>query len=139
MHDEAIRDILSNWEEYSYDAEVVQGLFLTLEAWGVDIPDALNRFLEDEGLYLKCLLRVTQNDLFITLPDAVEHGNLLLAFECAHTLKGTCATLNLAPLFEILREITENLREGQIPEKTLMERFQKVYGEYCGIVEEAMG
>lgn len=85
-----------------------------LEAWGCDIPGAMERFVEDEELYLSCLDAVLHDENFQALGEALRERDTARAFDCAHTLKGVLANMGLVPLYDIIVKIVEPLRQEQI-------------------------
>lgn len=87
-------------------------LFDELEQWGCDIEGAMERFLEDEELYVICLETVITDEAFKHLGEALREKRTQDAFDCAHTLKGVFANLGLTPMYRIVEEIVEPLRAG---------------------------
>lgn len=61
---------------------------LLLERAGIDVADALARFMDNEALMLKFLLRFPEDKNFSQLEQALADGDATRAFEAAHTLKG---------------------------------------------------
>lgn len=59
-----------------------------LEAAGVDIEDALSRFMNNEALMIRMLLRFAEDKNFSRLRQAMEEKDVSGAFEAAHALKG---------------------------------------------------
>ena len=94
-----------------------------LEAAGIDVADALARFMDNEALMLKFLLRFPQDQNFALLKQAMDSGNVNQAFEAAHTLKGVTGNLAMTQLFQQVSLLVEDLRnqnlsaaQAQIPE-----------------------
>lgn len=98
-------------------------IFQTLEEWGCDVDGALDRFLEDEELYMTCLKTVISDTAFEKLGMALDEKKVSEAFDYAHTLKGVFANLGLTPMFTIVENIVEPLRGGSA------ENLQGVYEE----------
>ena len=90
----------------------MEQIFKALEAWGCDVAGALERFIDDEDLYMTCLETVITDSNFDKLGVALEEGHVLNAFESSHTLKGVFANLGLTPMFFIVETIVEPLRSG---------------------------
>ena len=63
-----------------------------LEAAGIDVDDALGRFLQNEALMMKFLGRFPADTSFSRLQEAMERGDAAQAFEAAHTLKGVAGS-----------------------------------------------
>jgi HPt (histidine-containing phosphotransfer) domain-containing protein len=84
-----------------------------LREWGCDIDGAMERFINDEELYVSCLDSVLSDENFEKLGEALKACNVDLAFECAHTLKGVLGNMGLTPLYDVVVKIVEPLRNGQ--------------------------
>ena len=80
------------------------------EAMGGDYED-VSRRLVTEARIKKFALMFKKDPSMGQLKDAIESGDCDGAFRAAHTLKGICANLGFASLFEASRDITEALRE----------------------------
>ena len=83
-----------------------------LATWGCDVRGALERFLEDEELYMTCLEMVVVDNAYEKLRNALTEGQMTEAFDYAHTLKGVLLNLGLTPMICIVEEIVEPLRGG---------------------------
>ena len=88
-------------------------IFDKLDQWGCDTIGAMDRFLEDEELYVTCLETVITDEAFEKLGQALKEQKIQDAFEYAHTLKGVLANLGLTPMFVLAEEIVEPLRAGK--------------------------
>lgn len=85
-----------------------------LQDAGCDIPGALDRMLDDEIFLLECIEQVLADENFDLLPRAIAAGELSVAFDAAHTLKGICGNTGLTPLYEQLFPLVEELRAGRM-------------------------
>ena len=91
-----------------YDNELLNKLF----SWGADIQTSLERFMDDEELYLgfiKKFPETSQMDKLTQLIIDKDYENAVLE---AHTLKGVTGNLGLVPLYEGLTEIINDMRAG---------------------------
>ena len=61
---------------------------------GMDVEGALGRLMNNQGFYLKMLGKFTQDASFDKLRGFAEAGDSK-AGDCAHALKGMCATLGM--------------------------------------------
>lgn len=84
-----------------------------LAAYGVEIPEVLERFVGDEEMYADCLALFATDKAFPELGYAIDAGDYKTAFEKAHSLKGVSANLGLQPLFEAVCSIVEPLRREE--------------------------
>lgn len=84
-----------------------------LKSWGCDTDGTMERFVGDEDLYEACLHTVLQDKAFDRLGETLRTGQVLEAFDCAHTLKGVLANMGLTPMYDIIVRIVEPLRVGK--------------------------
>lgn len=112
----------------------MNNIFNDLSEWGCDVPGTMERFLNDESLYISCLRGVLEDDSFERLGKALEEENLKMAFEATHNIKGFLANMGLTPMYDIAIKIMEPLRKGIVTGhdnnyKELMEakdKFQQI-------------
>lgn len=98
----------------------------SLKQYGADTSDGLMRCMGNEEFYFKLIRKVIEDKNFDALNSAIESGNLDLAFEAAHSLKGVLGNLALKPLYDPVFEITELLRS----------RIEVDYKPYLEIIEK---
>lgn len=92
----------------------MNNLCTKLNQWGCDIPGAMRRFLDDEDLYTSCLATMLADDSFEKLGMAIQENDVTKAFDAAHSLKGTLGNMGLTPMYEIIIQIVEPLRDGKL-------------------------
>lgn len=85
-------------------------IFEILADWNCDIDTAMDRFLNNEELFLSCLKTFARDPGFAKLNDAIQAQAYEEAFEYAHNLKGVSGNLGLTPLYQALVTIVESLR-----------------------------
>lgn len=85
-----------------------------LKDWNCDIETAMDRFLNNEDLFLSCLNTFAKDPGFDQLSKAIADKDYDVAFEYAHNLKGVSGNLGLTPLYSALVTIVESLRAKQI-------------------------
>lgn len=90
----------------------MEKICLELKRWGCDMGGAMERFADDEELYLRCLNDVLSDENFEKLGKALKEDNATVAFDCAHTLKGVVANMGLTPIYDAVVKIVEPLRRG---------------------------
>lgn len=81
-----------------------------LRQFGADTEEGLQRCLNNEAFYLKLVSRFLEDKSFDKLKEEISNGNLEEAFKASHALKGVLGNLSLTPLYEIIYELTELLR-----------------------------
>lgn len=101
-----------------------------LKAWVADTEMALNRFMEDEDLYVECLDMIVGDKHFDALADAMANKRYKEAFEHAHCLKGVAGNLGLTPLFDAMCEVVEPLRKDRYDNidekyKAMLEKYEE--------------
>lgn len=77
---------------------------------GADVDGTLHRFMGNETLYLKFLLKFRDDANYRGLLESLDGENYEEAFKCAHTLKGVSANLGLDPIGGPASALTELLR-----------------------------
>lgn len=116
-----------------YDNE----LFNKLEAWGADIENSLGRFMDNEALYTKFIMKFLENTEMEALTEALDKEDYENAITAAHTLKGVAGNLGLTPLFENYAAIVNDMRAGRYDGiSELFVRIKKKYDEVCRIISE---
>ena len=81
-----------------------------LNKLGVNTEEGLARCMGSEGLYIKLVNMVPDEEGFDKLKAADDTGDLDAAFEAAHALKGVLGNLSLTKMYDKCSEITELLR-----------------------------
>lgn len=84
-----------------------------LKNWNCDIEGALERFLDNEEMYLEFVNISAKDNLPNELGKMVSENKIREAFEIAHNLKGVYGNLGLTPLYKTIHEIVEPLRIGK--------------------------
>ena len=85
-----------------------------LEMAGIRVDEALERFMNNEGLMLKYLLRFPQDENFAQLRQALQDRDVTRAYTAAHTLKGVVGNLAMTTLFEQVSRMVEDLRREDL-------------------------
>ena len=82
----------------------------SLKQWGANVEEGLQRCMNNEGLYLKLIGMFFDKNSYNELKEAILVNDLDKAFQASHALKGVLGNLSLTPLFDIIFEVTELLR-----------------------------
>lgn len=85
-----------------------------LSAWGADTAAAIKRMLGDEDFYLGLIDAFLSNNDWRDLCTMIEKEQYRDAFVISHRIKGSCADLSLNPLFAVMCELTDDLRNEEI-------------------------
>lgn len=75
---------------------------------------AVERFMGNEAMYARFLGKFVDDENYGKLVSALDAGDAKAAFEAAHTLKGTSATLELTGVAQAADPVVESLRAGDV-------------------------
>ena len=81
-----------------------------LIAAGINVNEALDRFMNNEALMIKFLIRFLEDENFSQLCEAMAQQDADRAFEAAHALKGVVGNLSMQNLFRHTTTVVEYLR-----------------------------
>ena len=108
-----------------------------LELAGININEALERFMGSEAIVEKFMKKFIGDTSFSQLEAAVEKGDGEEAFKAAHTFKGVCGNLSFDVLYGVLSRQVEFFREGNFElGKGLMPDVKKAYNEVIEAIEK---
>ena len=88
------------------------GLIEELSDLGVDVDDALTRFMNNSALYERMLKKLPKVAEDAVVMPFVESGDFETALSNAHTLKGVMGNLSIVPLYKSYTEAVNLFREG---------------------------
>lgn len=108
-----------------------------LLATGTDLDSTLDRFMNNEDLYEKFLVKFLEDKNFAELKKNLELKNYEEAFVNAHTLKGVSANLGLDSVYNVLIPMVEELRNNSYTENNYeFKLLEENYNELCDIIKE---
>lgn len=81
-----------------------------LKSFGADTDEGMARCLNNESFYLMLVKSAITLEQIDKLCTQISTGDLDGAFETSHALKGVYANLSLTPLYKVVYEMTEQLR-----------------------------
>jgi isocitrate/isopropylmalate dehydrogenase len=81
-----------------------------MEEMGIHTKDGLARCMNKEAFYFKMVKMSLSNKYFDQLGDALAEGKLDEAFDMAHALKGVIGSVAIAPLYDPMVKLTDQLR-----------------------------
>lgn len=82
----------------------------TFNAYGADYRETMERFVNNEEMYLRMLDMFMKDKSAAALGAALDTGDLEAAFDSAHVLKGVVGNMGLTPLYKAVCAIVEPLR-----------------------------
>lgn len=112
-----------------------------LEENGADVDMTLKRFMGNEAIYMKFIMKFLDDKSFDSIKECMGKGEYEEVFKHAHTLKGVTANLGLNPINEVASEISELLRgkaSADVDVEKLQElcgKLEEVYSRFRGILE----
>lgn len=113
-----------------------------LEENGADVNTTLKRFMGNESLYMKYIMKFLEDKNYEGIISNFEKGDYKAVFNSAHGLKGVTANLGLNPVNAAAAQITELLRNKQVQEvdveklNDLIKQLDEAYIRFQRIIEE---
>lgn len=107
---------------------------------GADVETTVKRFMGNEGLYVKFLMKFQDDKNYESIQEHIAAGQYEAAFNDAHTLKGVSANLGLNPIYEGASKLVELLR-GKQPEEIDVEEVNRAkdeLGEKCALFHKLL-
>lgn len=99
---------------------------------GIDYDDGLNRFMGQEELFVKFLLKYLDDPSYRELVKGLEDRNAEEAFAAAHKMKGVVSFLSLKDLYDALVPVVEALRHATVVDDALA-LFPKLQEQYLRV------
>ena len=95
---------------------------------GIDVNDALGRFMGNEALLEMFLKKFLADKNFDGLTQAAKEKDTEKMITTSHTLKGVCGNLSMTVLFDLLNTQLGHLRSGNVDEAiNLMPEISTAY------------
>ena len=85
---------------------------------GIDVKKGLSIVANNKTVYAKLLKSFSSNAFCEQLIDAINGGDMDLARQKAHTLKGVAGNMQMNELFELSRLIEAGAKDGQLVSAT---------------------
>lgn len=102
----------------------------TLKAAGVDVENALERFMGKEDFLERMLKKFAADTNYAKLAEAVEKKDPESALQASHTLKGMCGNLSITSLIPLFTRQVELLRAEEYEEAYgMMEEISRTYDQ----------
>lgn len=107
---------------------------------GVDVPDALARFMGNQQLYLSFLCRSPQAMDLEGIKQALQTRQAEVFYKKVHDLKGLAGNLSIAPVADLAKTIQERYRETGFSRADelaiLLDRLEQVAAPLTDIIEK---
>ena len=91
--------------------DIMQKQLLT--AGGINVEDALGRFMTNEMLLERFLKKFLNDTTLPALQQAIAAKDIQAALTASHTLKGMCGNLSMTTLFHLFTQQVTALREDR--------------------------
>lgn len=85
--------------------------FKELEEWGFNRDLTMERFIDDEQLYIDCLLDFLADTGVNLLEEKIKEEDFVKVFDLGHTIKGVCGNLGLDPIFNTISKLVDLVRK----------------------------
>lgn len=107
---------------------------------GVDVPDALARFMGNQQLYLSFLRRFPQAMDLPGLTQALETRQEELFYRKVHDLKSMAGNLSIVPVAELAKGLQEEYRENGFSRvhymETMLDKATKAAAPLVKLIRE---
>ncbi len=108
-----------------------------LEEAGINVEEALNRFMNNEAMMMKFLLRFPQDKNLPALRAALEAGDTEAGYTAAHTLKGVTGNLSMTRLYAAATAVSDSLRRQDLAAaKAAMPELEQMYARIMKALSE---
>lgn len=105
-----------------------------LKKFGANTDEALQRCMGNEALYLKLVNRFLEENAFLDLKQAIAKHDLEEAFHISHSLKGVLGNLSLTPLYNVIYDLTELLRNRtETNYQDCIDKYERCYVELANL------
>ncbi len=84
-----------------------------LKELGVDVEDALQRFMGNEALFTRMVKKLPPVARDLKVIEYLDGGDYETALNNAHTLKGVMGNLSVTPLFQAYNDAVNALRANK--------------------------
>ena len=106
-----------------------------LEAGGVNVNSALERFMGNEAMAERYWQKFLDEKSYATLRSAIAAIDRETAAMAAHTLKSVCGTLGCEAMQELVIRQERHIRAGEWEEAVgMMPEISLAYERICGVL-----
>lgn len=117
--------------------EMDEKLRIQLEEVGIDVEDALKRFLGNTEAFIGFLKKFPSDPNYMKLEKAVEEDDQDKALSASHILKGVCGNLSIMPLYTLLAKQIERIRAKDWPAAAgFMPEIRREYEIITGVLRK---
>lgn len=99
-----------------------------LKELGCNVEEGLQRCMNNADFYLMLVNKALKDENIINLKNAINSGDYQKGFEVSHAMKGVYGNLSLTPLFNLVVEICEHLRnKDEMDYAPLVKEIESLY------------
>lgn len=102
----------------------------------IDVAGAKERFMNNEALFKKFLMRFPGETTYSQLQEALKKKDTDNGFKLAHTLKGVAGNLSLISVNSVLNPMVEKLRKGEMPDEESIQAMDVVYQHIVEVIKQ---
>ncbi len=119
-----------------------QDLKKQLEENGADVNGTLKRFMNNDAIYMKFIMKFLEDKNFDGVNENLQKGDYEALFHSVHTLKGVTANLGLDPISAVAAQMSDLLRNKQPQEidveklEELRDQLEEAYTRFVNILRE---
>ncbi len=107
----------------------------SLREAGIQVEDALGRFMGNEKLLERFLLKFLDDGNYGQLKKAIEEKDRDTELRCSHTLKGVCGNLSITTLYDMFTRQVELMRADRWEEaEAMMPEIEKAYEAVTAVI-----
>ena len=104
---------------------------------GIDVNEALGRFMGNEGMLERFLKKFADDENYEKLKAAVSKGDAETMLTASHTLKGVCGNLSMTELFTLFDRQVRELRAGNTEGAVaLMDEIDDAYAKAVRAIDK---
>lgn len=104
---------------------------------GIDVSDALNRFMGNENMLERFLGKFLNDQNYSKLIEAFEAEDAAAALTASHTLKGVCGNLSMTELFGLVDAQVKALRNDDYEgAKNMMPKITETYEKIVAVIKD---
>lgn len=106
-----------------------------LQEAGINVEDALGRFMGNGSLLEKFLIKFLDDQSYGQLKEAIAAGDRDTQLRAAHTLKGVCGNLSMVGLYELFTRQVELMRADRWEEaEAMMPEIARIYEHVTAVI-----
>lgn len=111
----------------------------SLVTGGINVDEALNRFMGNEAMLEKYLNRFLNEKSFAALAAGIEADDREAAQAAAHTLKSVCGTIGCEAMHQLVIAQESAMRSGDWPKAlAMMPEIQAEYDRICETIKTSL-